>query len=264
MTGATAAREYADHVAPSMLPVAATLLALAGIRDGEVVLDVGCGAGLLTHPAAAAAGPRGRVYGVDADGDLLAAARARRPSDVGWARAASTCLPFASATVDKVVCGAVLHKLPDVRPVLSEWARVLRPGGRVAVGAWASFRPSAAEDAVLRALDEHGVDSSACERRVGLLVGGVARGAEALPALLADAGMRVTHEAGGDVTVPFVGAAEFAAWRLSFPRAAAALGRAEDRAALRSSVVARVSALLGSQPVLVHSEIQYATASPAF
>ncbi|HEV2889997.1 MAG TPA: methyltransferase domain-containing protein [Frankiaceae bacterium] len=263
--GAAAARDYADHVDPSMLPVAATLLALAGVREGEVVVDVACGTGLLTHPAAAAAGPGGRVYGVDDDGDALAVARTRRPSAAGWARASVASLPFRTGSVDKVVCGAVLHRLPDVRPAVAEWARVLAPGGRVAVGAWGSFAESAAEDAVLRALDEHGVDPAACERRVALLWDGAERRSDALPALLAEAGLRVTHEAAGDVTVPFVGAGAFAAWRLSFPRAVSAMGAAAngDRAALRASVVARVVSLLGPEAVLVHSGIHYATASPS-
>ena len=264
-TGAAAARDYADHVAPSLLPVAATLLALAGIRDGEVVVDVGCGTGLLTHPAAAAAGPAGRVYGVDPDADLLTVARTRRPSGVVWTRAAASALPFRAGSVDKVVCGVVLHRLPDVTPVLGEWARVLAPGGRATVAAWGAFRPSLAEDAVLRALSENGVDPATCERRVSLLSSGVSQAASMLPSLLASAGLRVTHDADGEVTVPFVGAAAFAEWRLSFPRAAAALGSAAGtaggRASLREAVVTRVASLLGAEPVLVHSGIHYATAA---
>jgi len=262
-TGAAAARDYDEHVAPSLLPVAATLLALAGIRDREVVVDVGCGTGLLTHPAAAAAGPGGRVYGVDPDPDLLAVARARRTSPVAWIRAGGGRLPFAAGSVDKVLCGVVLHRLRDVRPVLAEWARVLAPGGRVAVGAWASFLPSAAEDAVLTALSEHGVDPAACERRASLLAGDVAWGAEALPALLRADGLRVTNEAAGEATVPFVGAGAYAAWRLSLLPTASVLQAASDVRSLRASVAERTVALHGSGPVIVHSGIHYATASPA-
>lgn len=266
-TGAAAARDYADHVAPSLLAVAATLLALAGVREGEVVVDVGCGAGLLTHPAYAGAGSKGRVYGVDADADMLDVARARRPSGVLWTRASGSALPFRTGCVDKVVCGGVLHRLPDVAPVLAEWARVLAPGGRVAVAAWGSFHESPAEDAVLRALDEHGVDPAACERRVALVSSGVAVSAADLPALLAAAGLRVTHDAGGEVTVPFVDAGAYATWRLSFLRVAAAVGSAGGAGgheSLRASVVGRVASLLGQAPVLVHSGIHYATAAAPF
>ena len=261
-TGAAAARDYADHVTPSLLAVAATLLALAGIREGETVVDVGCGTGLLTHPASAAAGPDGRVYGIDPDSHALALARSRRTSSVRWAISSPDRLPFAAGSVDKVVCGVMLHRFPDVLPVLAEWARVLTPVGRAAVGAWTSFPASAAEDAVTRALSDHGVDPASFERRVHLMRAGTAFDATGLPAMLGEAGLRVTHEAGGDVTVPFAGAAAFASWRLAFPRAAAALGDAPDRAALRESVVARVADLLGPGPVLVHSGIQYVTASP--
>ncbi|HEX8002687.1 MAG TPA: methyltransferase domain-containing protein [Mycobacteriales bacterium] len=263
-TGAAAARDHADYVDPSMLPVAATVLALAGVRDGEVVVDVSCGTGLLTHPAAAAAGPSGRVYGVDADQHALDVARGRRPSPVTWTRASCAALPFADGSVDKVVCGVVLHRLPDVRPVLAEWARVLTPAGRATVAAWGAFHASAAEDAVLRAVADHGIDPSSCERRVALLRDGAPHDGGALPALLDDAGLRVTHAAENEVTVPFVGAAAFARWRLSLPRAAAALaaaGSAADVDALRSSVVERAAALHGAGPVLVHAGIHYATAS---
>lgn len=265
--GDSVARDFAEHVNPSLLPVAATLLALAGIREGESVVDVACAVGLLAHPAAAASGPAGRVYGIDADDVALSLARARRPSSVCWVRAGAGRLPFAAASVDKVVCGVALHRLADVRPVLAEWARVLAPGGRAAVGAWGELRESAAEDAVLAALSAHGVDPDACARRIALVAGGVPRDPGDLPDLLREAGLRVTYATSGDVTVPFVSAESYAMWRLAFPRAAGALSSAvpaePERAALRSAVAARVTALLGPDPVLVHTDVHYATATPS-
>jgi SAM-dependent methyltransferase len=122
-----ATRDPATGAAP--LPVVATVLALAGIRDGEVVVDVGCATGLLTHPAAAAGGPLGRVFGVDVDPALLAAARDRRASRIGWLRAAPDRLPFASGAVDKVLAGAAF----GTPSPFAECARVLRPYGRLVV-----------------------------------------------------------------------------------------------------------------------------------
>jgi ubiquinone/menaquinone biosynthesis C-methylase UbiE len=114
----------------ALLPMVATILALTGVRDGEVVVDVGCGDGLLTHPAAAAAGPLGRVFGVDADAAALAAGRARRESRVAWVRVAADRLPFAGGTVDKVVCG------DGSAALLADAVRVLVPGGRLVVATW--------------------------------------------------------------------------------------------------------------------------------
>jgi ubiquinone/menaquinone biosynthesis C-methylase UbiE len=118
--------------AVALRPVAATLLALAGIREGQIVLDVGCGTGLLTYPAAAAAGPAGRVYGVDPDAAALAIARERRPSDVLWVRGDAARLPFATGSFDKLVSTAFLYD-SGATEVLAECARVLAPGGRVAL-----------------------------------------------------------------------------------------------------------------------------------
>lgn len=245
-------RGYADHVSPSLLPVAATVLALAGVRDGETVLDVGCGAGLLTHPAAAAAGPDARVYGLDLDPTLLDVARRRRASAVCWVRGEPVRLPFRDRGVDKVLCGSVLHRLADVRPALAEWRRVLAPGGRVAVSAWGELLDGPAESAVAAALAAEGVDPAAYGRRVPLVAGGSPRDAAELPDLLRAAGLRVVHETADEVTLPFVGGAAYAAWRLSFASAAAAVP---------SDVVSDVVAALGPAPVSVHARIHYVTAT---
>ena len=235
---------------PSLLPVAATLLALAGIREGETVVDAACGDGLLTHPAAAAAGARGRVYGVDTDAVLLAAARGRRASRARWVRCDVRRLPFADGTVDKVV-SASMHDIADVRVALAEYARVLVSGGRVAVSAWGELADSPAEDAVARALAESGVPAP--ERRVGVVAGGTARHAGDLPDLLREAGLRVLYRTDDGVALPFATGDAYAVWRLAFPRAAPPHGDA--------GVVRRVGELLGDEPVTVHARVHFATAT---
>jgi SAM-dependent methyltransferase len=241
MTAAQAA-----YVPPALLPVAATLLALAGIRTGETVVDAGCGAGLLTHPAAAAAGPDGRVYGVDPDPALLAAARARRASAVSWVRADPARLPFAGRSVDKLLCAGVSRGGgATVADWAAEWARVLAAGGRVAACAWGEFAVDGPEEAVRRAVrDATGADAAEPD-------------AGDLPHLLRMAGLRVVHETEGAVVVPFESAAAWAAWRLAFPRAAAALG-----GPAAAAVAARVAEEVGDRPVHSEAVVRYVTATP--
>jgi SAM-dependent methyltransferase len=198
-------RDYAPYVSPSLLPVAATLLALAGIRTGEVVVDVGCGAGLLTHPAAAAASS-GRVYGVDSSAASLVAARSRRPSPVLWVRAAPGRLPFGSGTVDKVLAGS-LHAVADAPGVVAECARVLVPGGRLVVGAWVSVGSSPVS------------------------LGGA--GGAGVASVARAVGLRVAHESSEEVSVPFATAESYAAWLASFAAAPAPV----DGATLATGVV---------------------------
>jgi SAM-dependent methyltransferase len=237
---------------PSLLPVAATLLALAGIRSGETVVDVGCGDGLLTHPAAAAAGATGRVYGVDASSASLAAARARRPSAVRWVQGAATALPLLGGSADKVLNGPALHRHADLRPVLAEQARLLGDAGRVAASAWGVFAAGPEEAAFAAVLSALG--AAPASYAGPLVLDGVARGGAELGSVLRDAGLRLVHEATDQVTLRLPDAASYAAWRLGF---APPLDPAVSRA-----VVAAVAAALGPEPVAVPALVHSATARP--
>jgi ubiquinone/menaquinone biosynthesis C-methylase UbiE len=92
---------------------------------GKDVLEVGCGTGLLLHRAAQFAR---RAAGIDLSGGMLARAH-QRGLDV--AQASATDLPIATASVDVAYSFKVLAHIPDIRGVLREMARVVRPGGWV-------------------------------------------------------------------------------------------------------------------------------------
>ncbi|MEV5551799.1 class I SAM-dependent methyltransferase [Streptomyces sp. NPDC052309] len=97
-----------------------------GIR-AETALDAACGTGRM---AALLAGRGHRVLGVDSSPDMLARARQRVPG--GEFRLGElTRLPVADDAVDLVVCSLALTHVPDLRPVMAEFARVLRPGGHL-------------------------------------------------------------------------------------------------------------------------------------
>jgi SAM-dependent methyltransferase len=112
-------------------------MTLLDVREGLSVLDVGCGAGYLLGKAAARAG---LALGVDLDGDRLRSAReailyGKRPNYgfVAFAVADGQHLPFADASFDRIICTETLEHVLDPRLILEEFARVLKPGGRLAV-----------------------------------------------------------------------------------------------------------------------------------
>ncbi|GBE63903.1 methyltransferase [Mycobacterium sp. MFM001] len=104
------------------------------IPPGGTALDVGCGPGTVTASLARAAGPDGLALGVDISKPMLArAVRAESGPQVGFLRADAQRLPLRDDTVDAVVSIAVLQLIPEPAAALAEIARVLRPGGRLAV-----------------------------------------------------------------------------------------------------------------------------------
>lgn len=104
------------------------------ISAGSTVLDVGCGPASITASLARAAGPEGLVLGVDlSEAMLTRAVRTQWGPQVGFLRADAQQLPLRDQTVDAVVSIAVLQLVPNPAAALAEMARVLRPGGRLAV-----------------------------------------------------------------------------------------------------------------------------------
>jgi demethylmenaquinone methyltransferase/2-methoxy-6-polyprenyl-1,4-benzoquinol methylase len=102
-----------------------TVAALA-LPEGSLVLDLACGTGDLSRLAAR----RGhRVIGADLSAGMLAANHSGTP----LVQADSTRLPFPDASFDGLVCGYALRNFTDLAAAFAETARVLRPGGRVAI-----------------------------------------------------------------------------------------------------------------------------------
>jgi SAM-dependent methyltransferase len=113
------------------------MLAGAGVRAGLQVLDIACGTGVLTREALSAAGPDGRVVGVDPAPGMLAAAREVEP-DIEWILGSAEALDLDDASFDCVLSQFGMMFFDDRRQAAAEMWRVLKPGGRVAIAVWSS------------------------------------------------------------------------------------------------------------------------------
>jgi SAM-dependent methyltransferase len=127
--------EAYDHWIGRYSPaLARALIAAAGVRAGDRVLDVGCGPGGLTTELVGLVGAQ-RVAAVDSSPTFAAACAARLPgADVR--EASAEALPFADAGFDRVLAQLVINFLPDPEAGLREMLRVARPGATIAAATW--------------------------------------------------------------------------------------------------------------------------------
>jgi SAM-dependent methyltransferase len=169
--------------------------AIAGLDEGDTVLDLGSGAGFDCFLAARAVGETGRVVGVDMTPAMIETARENlETSDAGnveFRLGEIEHLPAADESVDVVISNCVVNLSPDKRQVFREAYRVLRPGGRLAIS-----------DIVLTG--ERPADWSADPDAVAACVGDAAPISD-LEAMLSDAGfvdVTVEPKADDSASVP--------------------------------------------------------------
>jgi ubiquinone/menaquinone biosynthesis C-methylase UbiE len=143
--GAIAERLYEPEVLAEVPRVAvenalgvADHLRYADIEAGEVVLDLGCGAGIDTVLAARRTGAEGRVIALDFLPEMLelteAAAAEAGLANVETLEGDLEAIPLPDESVDHVICNGVFNLSPRKSRAFAEAARVLRPGGKLTVG----------------------------------------------------------------------------------------------------------------------------------
>jgi SAM-dependent methyltransferase len=130
------AQFYEDKFVPALFqPWAAPLIAAAGVKTGERVLDIACGTGVVTRCVARITGSDAPPVGLDISPGMLQVARSLE-SGIEWRHGDASALPFADDSFDCVLCQFGLMFFPDRVQALGEMLRVLRPGGRLAVSVW--------------------------------------------------------------------------------------------------------------------------------
>jgi SAM-dependent methyltransferase len=160
---------------PSMADERRIALDMLAVERAATVLDVACGPGNFTRAFAGAAGDDGLVVGLDASRTMLAqAVREGGPDTIAYVRGDAASLPFREASFDAVCCFAALYLIENPFAAIAEMARVLKPGGRVALLSSVNrgLLPAPVTDAVVRrvtgirvfggdeltgALDSHGL-----------------------------------------------------------------------------------------------------------
>jgi arsenite methyltransferase len=149
----TAARRLeAVYQTPDIVAQRHRTLTALELREGERVLDIGAGPGLLVADMAAVVGPWGHVTGLEISDSMLAVASRRLASSaiadrVTLVNGDAVALPFPDASFDAATSTQVYEYVPDLDRALAELYRVLRPGGRVLIldTDWASMVWNAAD-----------------------------------------------------------------------------------------------------------------------
>lgn len=163
--------------------------AVAELREGETVLDLGSGGGIDVLLSAKRVGPTGRAYGLDMTEEMLALAQ-RNAAEAGVANAIflkgeMEAIPLPAASVDVIISNCVLNLSTDKPAVFAEMARVLRPGGRIGISDIVAEDRLSAEDRAERG------------SFVGCIAGALSKSeyeAALAPAGFEKVGVELTHE----------------------------------------------------------------------
>jgi ubiquinone/menaquinone biosynthesis C-methylase UbiE len=192
--GGNAPEVYETELVPAIFaPWALLLVAKAALHEGERVLDVACGTGVVARLAAPQVGTGGHVVGLDLNPGMLARARASSPPEgaaVEWREGDAGALPFSAATFDAVFCQLGLQYFPDRQKAAREMYRVLKPDGRLVVLVWRALAHSPGFQALAAALERYVSPAASAVMRAPFVFGDTT---DELRALLVQASFRTVR-----------------------------------------------------------------------
>ena len=135
-----AAQLYEQYLVPNIVkPLATLMFEQVTLQEGDRVLDVACGTGIVTRLAVQAFPKLGSVVGSDLNANMLELAQELTPATkvpVEWRQGDLCNLPFADGQFDVVLCQQGLQFVPDKPAAFRELQRVLVPGGRLVFSVW--------------------------------------------------------------------------------------------------------------------------------
>jgi ubiquinone/menaquinone biosynthesis C-methylase UbiE len=200
----SSAQAYEEYLATAFRPWAEELVRLAEVREGDRVLDVACGTGIVARNAAGKVGARGKVVGIDLNEEMLGVAGAVSAA-LEWRVGNAIELPFPDGSFDVAFCQQAIQFFSEPVVALREMRRVLAPGGRAAVS-------------VCRATDycpTYAILAKALDRYLGPEAGAMMRSPfsswslDAFRGLFLDAGFRNLRVTIGVASLRYPSAAEF-------------------------------------------------------
>lgn len=149
---------YEEYLVPAFFASwADRLVETAKVSEGDRVLDVGCGTGIVARRAAARVGSGGSVTGLDVNDAMLAVAAdaAESQPPIEWRRGDATDVPFDDGRFDVVTCQQALQFVDDPVAAVGEMRRLLGSGGRAALSVWRPLEYQPAYVALADALERH-------------------------------------------------------------------------------------------------------------
>ncbi len=214
---------------------AADLVGRAGLRDGDRLLDVACGTGVVPRAVKATGASLGRLTGLDMTAGMLdVAAHVAGDTGAEWVEGDATAMPFEHGAFDVLTCQQGMQFFPDREAGAREFRRVLAPGGRALVACWTALEDQPAYHAFVEAITPLEPDLESVGR-APFAFGDAGR----LAALLEDGGFAQVDVVRVDHVSRFASAADFVrSFAEGSPLALALAGMPAERgAAIREAAL---------------------------
>ena len=248
---------YARFAIRFSAPWTDDLILSARCQDGDCVLDVACGTGVVANRINLVSRKLCSVTGVDINEGMLNASRSNL--QIEWRQGSATELPFDADSFDVVLCQQGLQFFPDRAVAMKEMTRVLAPGGRMSLNVWGALERQSFFVAACAAIGSFlGADAQASFDLAFSL-----NTAEELGQLARNAGLQNIHVRFDHRTVRHPAPARFVSgWIRGMPIAAQFLALSDDRKqALIADIVNRVAGYIDDGGLAIPMENHFLTAS---